>query len=217
MSEKIDLTAFYSLTSGLYLITSSCGTVSNGCIVNTVTQVTAEPAQIAVAVNKQNWTREVIEKGGVFTAAVLTEEAGMDLIGAFGFRSGRDENKFLGFETAKDCLGVPYVTENVAAVFSCKVVQQMDLGTHILFVGEVVEAKKLDSTPPMTYAYYHKVKKGLTPKTAASYQPVETETAEEGKSVWKCSICGYEYEGETLPEGYVCPICGQPENVFTKL
>ena len=142
----------------------------------------------------------------------------MELIGAFGFRSGRNESKFVGFPTETDCMGVPYVTRSIAAVFSCEVVQKIDVGTHMLFIGRVVEAKKLDAAAPMTYAYYHAVKKGLTPKNAASYNPAaESPAAASDKPVWKCSVCGYEYEGGELPESYVCPICRQPGSVFKKL
>lgn len=217
--NNLDLTAFYKMTYGLYIVTAAYGTVKGGCIVNTVTQVTAEPPKVAVSVSKQNYTSWLIGQSGFFTATALTQDAGMDLIGAFGFRSGRDENKFNGFPTAYDQNGVPYVTSHAAAVFSCKVEQQVDLGTHWMFIGEATEARQLSNDELMTYAYYHTVKKGGTPKNAPSYkgEAEEKPQAEAGKTVWRCTVCGYLVEAEELPEDYICPICRQPASVFVKV
>ena len=148
----------------------------SGCIVNTVTQVTAEPPKVAVAVSKQNLTTSLIERSGLFNAVALTEEATMDLIGRFGFRSGREEDKFAGIPHGADANGVWYPTETASAMFSCKVIDKLDLDTHVLFVGKSIEAVKLSDAPVMTYDYYHKVKKGETPPNAPSYKKARRKT-----------------------------------------
>lgn len=215
----MDLTAFYKMTYGLYILSSSVQGKDAGCIVNTVTQVTAEPPKLAVAVNKQNTTAKIIQESGVFAAVPLTQEAGMDLIGVFGFRSSETEDKFAGFHFKRDEAGVPYVTDCAAARFSAKVEQTVDLGTHLLFIGEVTEAEKLLPEEPMSYAYYHSVVKGGTPKTAPSYKgeaeevPVAPATSGER---WRCTVCGYIHEGP-LPEGFTCPLCGVGVESFEKL
>lgn len=220
MSEKqIDLTAFFKLTYGLYIVSSFAGEQKSGCVVNTVTQVTAEPPKLAVTVSKDNFTCSLIQQSGLFTATALTQDADMNLIGAFGFRSGRDEDKFSGFPTTLDKNGVPYVTSYAAAVFSCRVEKQVDLGTHILFIGDVTEAKKLIEGELLTYGYYHAVKKGGTPKNAPSYKGDLSEKPEAPaeKTTWRCKICGYIVEAEELPPDYTCPICRQPVSAFEKV
>ena len=181
----LDLQAFFKMSYGLYVLSSAFDGKQNGCIVNTVTQVTAEPPKVAVAVSKQNLTTSLIERSGLFNAVALTEEATMDLIGRFGFRSGREEDKFAGIPHGADANGVWYPTETASAMFSCKVIDKLDLDTHVLFVGKSIEAVKLSDAPVMTYDYYHKVKKGETPPNAPSYK----EPAE--KHGWRCKVCGY--------------------------
>ena len=182
-------------------------------MVNTVTQVTAEPAKLMVAINKENATTDAVLASGRFEAAVLCETAPMELIGTFGFKTSREVDKFAPFQTARDAHGVPYVTQDVAARFGCKVVDTLDAGTHMLIIGLVEEAEVLNTAAPMTYAYYHRVKNGLTPPKASSYQAQQ----EKKPGGWRCKVCGYIYEGETLPADYKCPICGQPASVFEKL
>ena len=144
---------------------------------------------------------------------MLCETAPMELIGTFGFKTSREVDKFAPFQTARDAHGVPYVTQDVAARFGCKVVDTLDAGTHMLIIGLVEEAEVLNTAAPMTYAYYHRVKNGLTPPKASSYQAQQ----EKKPGGWRCKVCGYIYEGETLPADYKCPICGQPASVFEKL
>ena len=208
----MDLKAFYKLSYGLYIVSSCDQDRQSGCIVNTLTQVTAEPVQLAVTVNKDNFTKELVEKSGFFTGVDLTESADMDLIGTFGFRSGKTENKFEKFPVKQDLNGVFYVTQDVAARFSCKVVKQLDLDTHVMFIGEVQEAETLSEDDVMTYAYYQQVKKGTTPKNAPSYKGEETQ-----KKGYRCSICGYVLESDTLPPDFICPICKQGADKFVKL
>lgn len=210
----MDFKAFDKVSYGLYVVSSIAQGMAAGCIVNTFGQVTVSPVQITVAVNKENFTTEIIEKSGVFAVSVLCERASMELIGRFGFQSSKDMDKFDGVEHEIDENGVPYLTENCAARFACKVVNQVDIGTHILFIGEVVACDALSCDAQMTYEYYHTVKKGLTPPKASSYRE---ETVEEKPKGWRCTVCGYIYEGETLPENYLCPICHQGADKFVKL
>ena len=167
----MDLQAFFTMSYGLYVVSSVFDGKQNGCIVNTVTQVTAEPPKVSVAVHKQNLTAELIEKSGVFNAVPLTEDASMQMIGLFGFREGRSMEKYANISFDTDSNGICYPTQSAAALFSCKVIDRLDLDTHLLFVGEAIEAKRLSDLPVMTYAYYHAVKKGKTPPKASSYIP----------------------------------------------
>ena len=199
----IDFKAFEKMTYGLYLVSTRCGDVAAGCVVNTLAQVTTSPIQMTIAINKENYTTGLIERSGLFTAVALCREATMDLIGRFGFHCSRDTEKFEGFRTRADENGVPFVCEQAAARFSCKVVNRLDLGTHILFVGELLAAEVLEARDPMTYAYYHEVKKGVTPPKASSYQPPAPSKG------YRCKVCGYILESETIPEGFVCPVCGR--------
>lgn len=143
----LDLQAFFKMSYGLYVLSSAFDGKQNGCIVNTVTQVTAEPPKVAVAVSKQNLTTSLIERSGLFNAVALTEEATMDLIGRFGFRSGREEDKFAGIPHGADANGVWYPTKPLPPMFSCKVIDKLDLDTHVLFVGKSIEAVKLSDAP----------------------------------------------------------------------
>ena len=208
----MDLQAFFKMTYGLYILSTAFEGKQNGCIVNTVTQVTAEPPKAAVAVSKQSLTAQLIERSGVFNAVPLTEDATMDLIGRFGFRSGRDEEKYDGVPHKSDVNGVWYPALSVAAMFSFRLLQTLDLDTHILFVGEAKEAVKLSDVPVMTYDYYHRVKKGETPPSAPSYKKVEGP-----KKGWRCTVCGYVYEGDELPPDFICPICKKDATYFKKL
>ena len=210
----MSFSAFNKLSYGLYIVSSVRNGRPAGCVVNTMGQVTSSPLQLAVTVNKDNETTKAILESGKFTGVVLGENATMDLIGRFGFQSSADTDKFEGFATAHDLNGVPYVKEQTVARFSCTVKGTLDVGTHIVFVGEVDEHEVLDdTTPPMTYLYYHTVKKGLTPPKASSYRPPEEKKA----AGWRCSVCGYIYEGEELPADFICPICKKSREVFVKL
>lgn len=207
----MDTTALFKMSYGLYIISSKDGDLAAGCVANTLTQVTSSPARLSITLNKENVTEQVIEKSGRFAAVVLDESADMDLIGTFGFKTSTEVDKFANFTCGTCADGIPYVKEHVAARFSCKVVNQLDLGTHVMFIGEIEEAENIGNEEVMTYAYYHKVKKGATPKKAPSFQE------EPVKKGWRCSICGYIYEGDPLPEDYICPLCGAPAAVFEKL
>lgn len=206
----MDNLALRNISYGLYIITGKDGEIQNGCVVNTMQQVTASPTKLSVAINKDNYTTSIIQKSGYFCGVVLSEEISMDTIAEFGFKSGKDTNKFSTISYEVDTNGIQYIKEGTTAVFSCKVEQMLDVGTHILFIGEVVDMKVTSSAASMTYAYYHQVKNGTTPKNASSY--VEPE-----KKGYQCSICAYVYEGEELPADYICPICKQGADKFIKL
>lgn len=166
MDEK----ALYKITYGLYVVSAQAEGQRSGCVVNTLQQVTASPVRLSVAVSKDNLTCQLIEKAGRFAAVALDQRADLMSIGRFGFRTGRDLDKFEGIPFAQDGAGMPYPLETSCAHYSCKVEQQVDLGTHMLFVGLCEEAEILTEDEPLTYAYYRNVIKGLTPKNAPSYQ-----------------------------------------------
>lgn len=166
MDEK----ALYQISYGLYIVSAQAGDQASGCVVNTLTQVTSRPVQLAVTVNRENLTCQLIEQAGRFTAVALDQSADLPYIGRYGFRSGRDIEKFTGENFARDGAGMPYPTEHACARYSCRVVQSIDLGTHRMFIGEAQEAEILGEGTPLTYGYYRSVIKGGTPKTAPSYQ-----------------------------------------------
>ncbi len=224
----IDQTAFFSLSYGLYVIASKSEDQAAGCIVNTFQQVTASPLQVSVALNKDNATTSVVRKAGRFTATCLSQDATMELIGNFGFHCSLDRDKFAECKVNSDAAGLPYIAELACAWFSVRVVQEVDLGTHVLFVGEVEEAEKLDHADPMTYAYYHLVKGGKTPPKASSYlpdvsgasAPIAADTATEEakpKFGWRCTVCGHIEYLDELPDDYVCPVCGVGKDMFERI
>lgn len=165
----MDPTALYRFTSGLYVVSAQAGEDVGACIINTGLQVTAQPLQVEVVVNKQNHTEGVIAKAGHFALTVITETADMLYVGRFGFRTSSNYDKFAGIEVEKTILGDPFTPEHAACVLACDVVGTMDVGTHTIFVGEVKDAKVLLGEPPMTYTYYHAVLKGKTPDKASSF------------------------------------------------
>ena len=194
----LDPTALFTLSYGLYVLTAREGDRDLGCIVNTVTQLTENPTRIAVSVNKQNFTNEVIQRTGVFNVSVLTEAAPMDLFRHFGFQSGRDVDKFAGRTDPVSENGLRYIGGPANALISGKVEQAIDCGTHMLYIALVTEARKLSDAPSMTYAYYFaNVKPKPQPKPAQ----------EKPRRGFVCRICGYFYEGDELPPDFICPLC----------
>lgn len=194
----LDPTALFTLSYGLYVLTAREGGRDLGCIVNTVTQLTENPTRIAVSVNKQNFTNEVIQRTGLFNISVLTEAAPMDLFRHFGFQSGRDVDKFAGRTDPVSENGLRYISGPANALISGKVEQAIDCGTHMLYIALVTEARKLSDAPSMTYAYYFaNVKPRPQPKPAQ----------EKPRRGFVCRICGYFYEGDELPPDFICPLC----------
>lgn len=205
--------ALYQISSGLYLVSSKDNDHRAGCIINTLMQVTSSPVQVTITVNKENDTTNTILKSRAFSVTMLTKNVDMNIIASFGFQSSKDVDKFGTREVFTDELGNPYIKEGMNASLACKVVKEVDLGSHILFVGEVVEGEVLSNEESMTYAYYQKEKKGTSPKNAPTYQEPEKSK----KTRWRCKICGYIYEGEELPADFRCPICGRPASDFEKI
>lgn len=165
----MDKSALYKFSSGLYVVSAATADDKGACLINTGLQLTSSPLQVEVVVNKQNYTEGVIEKAGHFALAPVDQTADMIFVGRYGFRTSANYDKFDGIASATTVLGDPYPTEHVAAVLACEVVQTLDVGTHMIFVGEVKDAEVLSSEPPMTYAYYHGTLKGKTPPKASSF------------------------------------------------
>lgn len=199
-AAPIDPAAIQKFSYGLFVLTTKDGTKDNGCIINTAIQLTNQPTRIAIAVNKANYTREMILRSGVFNVSILNEDAAMEIFQRFGFQSGRSADKFqdCGY-VERSANGLYYVKDAANAVISAKVVESHDVGTHTLFIAEVTEAKLLNCEPSLTYAYYFA---HVKPKPL----PAAMTDAPKGKS-WVCKICGYVYEGDVLPADFICPIC----------
>ena len=175
----------------------------NGCIVNTVMQVTSNPLQIAVAVNKQNLTCEIIQKSNMVSLSVLSETAPFSLFQHFGFQSGRETDKFVDYPFAMTGQELPYLTKHTTAFIDCKVINTVDLETHMLFICSVNDCDVISAEKAMTYSFYHEFVK---PKPEAS--------ATKG---WRCIVCGYVYEGEELPPDFICPWCKHGIEDFEKI
>lgn len=209
--------AFRNLSYGVYIISTWDEGRPTGCTANSVMQITAEPATIAISINHDNYTNKCIERTGRFAISVLGENSDSSIIGTFGFQSGKDVNKFDSVKHGVKAF-MPIVME-ACAYITCEVVNKMETDTHTVFLGKVLDADVISKDDPMTYAYYHKVIKGKSPKNAPTY--IAEDNKENNKSdKYVCSICGYVYEGEIpfeeLPEDYTCPICRQPKSVFKK-
>ena len=210
----MDTKAFFQFSYGVYLLTTCLEGRDNGCIINTACQVTSSPIRLSVTVNKENLTCDMIRKSGHFAVNVLTEDAHMEFIGRYGFRSGRDIHKLAGMDVFRSPEGDPLLLDSaeVGAAVGCRVLSSLDAGTHLLFVGEATQAVVTGYGRPLTYAGYHLVKKGITPPKASSFQ---APAPADGGPRWRCSVCGYIWEGNTPPER--CPICGQGREKFEKI
>ena len=192
---SMDPAAFFKLSYGLFVLTAREGEKDNGCIINTAQLLTDTPKRITIAVNKQNLTHDMVLRTGVFNVSVLTEKVPFKVFQHFGFQSGRDTDKFAGWEGPRSANGLCYLPEYTNALLSGRVISTADYGTHTLFVAEVTEARILSEEPSVTYSYYFQ---HIKPKP----QPQA-----EQKKGFVCKICGYVYEGDTLPEDFICPLC----------
>lgn len=229
----------WDLSYGVYIIGSLDGGRPTGCVANSAMQITSSPATLAVSINHDNFTHDCIEKTGRFTLSVCSEQTAPLTIGTFGFHSGRDTDKFASvpYEMHE---GLPVVADQTCGYLICKVVNKMESATHTVFLGEIVGAEKLPcDAKPMTYAYYHSVIKGRAPKNAPTYidekalakadtkkeadeakpeAPVpaasEVDSVPNPLKKWRCTVCGYVYEGAELPAGFRCPVCGKDASFF---
>ena len=192
-ANKNDLTALFNIGYGLYVITSNDGKKDNGLIVNTVSQVTNTPNRIAVTINKQNYSHYIIKQTGVMNLNCLSEEAPFSVFEKFGFQSGRNTDKFEGDDVLRSDNGLVFLSKNINSFMSLKVEQYVDLGTHGMFICSITEARVISKVPTMTYNFYQK---NVKPKPATA-----------GKKGFVCKVCGYVYEGDELPEDFVCPLC----------
>lgn len=202
--------AFYNMSYGVYVTTSTDNGKPVGCVTNSNTQITSSPATVSVSVNHDNYTAECIEKSGLFGFTVLSVDSDPEIIGKFGFFSSKDTDKFSGFEyDVKE--GVPVLADGCAYAV-CRVIHKMETSTHTVFLGEVIDADTLKNSEPMTYSYYHKVLKGKSPEKAPTY--VEETAEETGAKKFICDVCGYIYEGDSVPADFKCPICGVDASHF---
>jgi len=204
-TEETDMNnkAMFQLTYGLFVLTAKEGDFQNGCIINTAAQVTSDPNRISIAVNKGNKTCEMIDKTGEFNISVLTEKTQFEVFTHFGFQSGRVKDKLEGWgfkELAEN--GIYYLTGCTNAYISGKVIQKIDLGTHMLFIADVTAAEVLSADPSVTYTYYQ--------------QNIKPKPVEQKKKGYTCTVCGYVYEGDELPADFICPICKHGADAFVK-
>lgn len=200
----MDTSVMFKIGYGLYVLTAKDDAKDNGCIINTVMQVTSNPLQVAIAVNKKNYTNEMIQKTRKFNLSILSEKADFEIYKHFGYQSGREVDKFASFTEAKRSPnGVLYITKGTNAYISAYVQQEVDLGTHSLFIAQLVAAESLSDDKSATYDYYQNFVKQKQENVA--------------KKGWRCKICGYIYEGENLPVDYICPICKHGAIDFERL
>lgn len=201
----VEQNAMFSLSYGLFVLTARDGAKDNGCIINTVTQLTDTPKRISIAVNKANYTHDMIKKTGVFNVSVLSNDAPFAMFQHYGFQSGRDVDKFAGVQgMARATNGVYYLPYCTNAFISARVTQTIEFETHTLFIADVTEARQLSDVPAMTYAYYF-----------ANVKPKPSKLKEQHG--WVCKICGYVYEGEELPADFICPLCKHGAEDFEKI
>jgi len=230
MDEK----TLHKISYGTYIISSKKEDKYNGQIANVLFQITSQPQFVGISINKQNLTHEYIENSKVFTASVLSEKTPMNFIGNFGFKSGRDIDKFKNVKYEIGKTKAPIVLDNTVAYIEVEVSEKLECGTHTIFIGEVKDAEILNEDNPMTYEYYHTVKGGTSPKTAPTYSVMvdkETKKEEEKMDKYVCKVCGYVYDPEkgdpdngvepgtafeNIPDDWVCPLCGVGKEDFEK-
>ena len=204
----MDPKAMFKLSYGLFVLTAREGEKDNGCITNTAIQVTSEPNRISIAVNKANYTHDMVMHTRKFNVSILSQEASFDTFKHFGFQSGRNVDKFADFTACKRAEnGIYIITAGTNAYISAEVEQTIDLGTHTLFIAKVTDLDVLSCVSSATYEYYQN---NIKPKPQAPAAPT-------GKTVWRCTVCGYIYEGDPIPADFICPLCKHPASDFSKL
>lgn len=221
----IDIEAMFKITYGLYAVCSGDKDGGNGFISNTVFQVSSKPAKFAVGCHKNNFTSGIIVKNSCFSVSVLKQETDPELFGRFGYKSGKDYDKLEGMTLKYGETGAPIVLNDTIAYLECKLVQKLDVGSHWLFIGELIDAQILNETnDPITYAYYRKIIKGTAPKNAPTYideSEFEAKKEQVGQGKFKCAACGYIYDENKegiiftgLPDKWKCPVCGAGKEIF---
>lgn len=229
----MDTKALHTISYGLYVVTAKKDNRFNGQVANTLFQISSEPPTVAVSINKQNLTHEFIQAGRSFAVSVLAKDTPLSLIGQFGFKSGREVDKFAGLNYKLTQAGLPYLAEHTLAYLEAKINQTVDAGTHSIFIGTLTDAAVLQQGEPMTYAYYHQVKRGTTPKTAPTFAAAGAEGGPATTAPrYRCTICNYIYDPaqgdpehgiapgtpfEDLPGDWACPICGAGKEAFEKI
>lgn len=200
----MDQTVMYRLSYGVFMLATKNEDITNGCITNTCIQVANSPMRVAISVLNSNYTCELIKKSGIFTLSMLDQSCTFETIKHFGLQSGRNVDKMGNLKFPIDENGVPYLGWQSCAMISGKVVNSTDLGSHTLFIAEVIDGKNLSEIPPLTYADYQ------------NHVKPKPEIKKEDKKIisWRCKICGYIYEGSELPKDYLCPLCGHDANDF---
>ena len=205
----MDNQALQKIGYGLYILTSRSNGKDNGCVVNTFVQLASSPLRFGVSVSKANYSCELLQESGEFNVTVLDESAGFETFTRFGFQSGKSVDKFSGMELPRSSNGLYYITENANACFSCRVLNSIDLGSHMLFIAEAVDMQLLNKdAETVTYSYYQRK---IKPQPAAKVA--------KAKTVWQCSVCKYEheYDGDELPADFKCPLCKRPAEAFKKI
>ncbi|WP_170830065.1 flavin reductase [Williamwhitmania taraxaci] len=224
----INFEALFKISYGLYLVCSGDKNKGNGFVSNTVFQVTANPPQFAACCNKDNYTAEVIKKHGAFSVSVMDKNASAEMFGTFGYRSGKDFDKMANMDIKYGETGVPIVMNDCVSYMELRVVQTVDVGTHLMFIGELISAEIIDDTKePLTYLYYREVKKGVAPKNAPTYvdkSKLIAKPAQLELKSYKCLACGYIYDEavesirfKDLPDDWICPVCGSEKSDFIEI
>ena len=227
----MNLKTLHKINYGMYIVSSISDKNLNGQIANTVFQISAEPPTIAVSINKQNLTHDFIKGSKVFAVSIISKETQIEFISRFGFKSGRDIDKFKGVSYKIGMTGAPIILENTVGYLEAEVINSVDVGTHTVFIGKVVDADIIKESEPMTYSYYYEVKHGMNSKKAPTYIKEEGKPEIKEGGRYKCKVCGYIYDPqkgdpdsgvrpgtpfEKLPDNWVCPVCGAGKDQFEK-
>lgn len=231
----MDRKIFRKISYGLYVIGSTKEGKFNGQIANTVFQISSEPATVAISINKNNLTHEYIKTSDIFSVSVLPESTALNFIGHFGFKSGREIDKYQSLVFKQGVTGAPVLLENTAGYLEAEVINSLDVETHTIFIGKVINSEVLSDEKPMTYAYYQQVKGGNTPTSAPTHISAEKDNKQDKRrednimEKYRCLVCGYVYDPakgdpdsgiapgtsfEDIPQDWVCPICGVSKDQF---
>ena len=224
----IQFEALFKISYGLYIVSSGNKERGNGFISNTFFQVTAEPPMFASCCNKDNYTASIIKETGAFSVSIIHKDTDPEIIGRFGYKSGKDTDKLSGLNVKYGETGVPIVLNDCIAFLECKIVQTIDVGTHYMFIGQLIQSEIVDDTKEaLTYLYYRQVRKGVAPKNAPTYidkSKLGANLTETAFKKFECTACGYIYDEADedskfadLPDDWVCPVCGSEKSDFIEI